>query len=583
LRNLVSLVAVPLFVLAFSLADYIVLQAHYYFYNYRNPLTDRGTYSRSAMVVSAHSLASEVGRTVMASGGNAFDAAVAVNFALAVVYPQAGNIGGGGFMVYRLTSGETGTLDFRETAPAAASATMYLDDDGNVEAGKSLEGVLAVGVPGTVAGMVELHQRFGTIAWPELLTPAIRLAFNGFPLTEKGAAMLNRYRDSFAKLNRGETAFVGASPWRAGDILKQPDLAAALRRIMTSGREGFYDGQTAELLVDEMQSAGGLITREDLATYRPKWRDPIRFSYRGHDIITMPPPSSGGVALAQLLTATEAFPIHSYGHNTDNYIHFLVEMERRVYADRAVYLGDTDFVDVPLNRLMSRDYIGQRMADIKPLVKTDSSLVGAGQVSVIESVETTHFSIVDPAGNAVSLTTTLNGNFGSKVVVQGAGFFLNNEMDDFAIKKGRPNQFGLIGGQANAIAPGKRMLSSMTPTIVEKDGQLKLVLGTPGGSTIITSVYQTLLNVIEFGMTAQQAVNARKFHSQWQPDIVLFEKGTPDVFDIIGLRARDHKLVMWPGFSYELGRVEAIMVHDDGRLEGAADFTRGIDDRAAGF
>lgn len=583
MRNLTSLIAMCVLVAGFCLADYLVLQAHYAYYHMRASFANNGVYNRQAMVVSAHPIATEIGRTVLASGGNAFDAAVAVNFALAVVYPQAGNIGGGGFMVYRLASGEAGTLDFRERAPMAATADMYLDEAGSVNKRASLDGHLAVGVPGSVAGMTAMHDRFGSIAWPELITPAIRLAFDGFALTHKGAKMLNLYRDAFMRLNRGKTAFVGESKWQRGDLLQQKDLAVTLRRIMANKNAGFYEGETARFLVEEMEAGGGIITVEDLRAYAPIWRAPIRFSYRGHDVITMPPPSSGGVALAQLLAATEAFPISHYGHNTDNYIHFLVEMERRVYADRATYLGDPDYVDVPVERLVSRDYINQRMADIEVLKKTDSNLVGAGHVAVMESAETTHFSIVDAAGNAVAITTTLNGNFGSKVVVQNAGFLLNNEMDDFAIKEGHANQFGLLGGHANAIGPGKRMLSSMTPTIIEKDGKLKLVLGTPGGSTIITTIYQTLLNIIDFNMTAQEAVNARKFHSQWQPDTIMFEKGTPDIFDIIGLRARGHKLMTWPYFGFELGRVEAILVHDDGRLEGAADFMRGLDDRAAGF
>lgn len=568
--------------LCFFVAPFAVLQAHHFIYA-ADTDRDQGVYGRQAMVVSAHGLASEIGSEILAKGGNAFDAAIAVNFALAVVYPQAGNIGGGGFMVFRLADGTNGALDFRETAPQAATENMYMSKDGQLRKDQSLQGHRAVGVPGTVAGMAAIYGRFATLPWAELVEPSIRLAHAGYPLSKKAASMLNRYRSVFREVNQRSEAYWQEAPWRVGDRIQLLELAATLRRIMMHGPADFYRGETARLLVEEMQRGGGLITSADLAAYTVRWRAPIEFSYRDYTIISMPPPSSGGVALRQLLGAAEDYDLEALGHNTDTYVHFLTEMQRRVYADRAEYLGDPDFVDVPVEQLTDPQYIRQRMSTINPRKKTPSEEVKPGFASLIESVETTHFSIVDPSGNAVAITTTLNGNFGSKVVVKEAGFFLNNEMDDFSIKAGHANQFGLLGGHANAIAPGKRMLSSMTPTIVTRSGQLSMVLGTPGGATIITSVFQALLNMIDFGMTAQEAVNARKFHSQWQPDIVLMEKGMPDILDLIGLHMRGHKLHYWPDFTYELGRLEIIRVTEDGRLEGAADWTRGHDDRADGF
>ena len=563
------------------LAPVIALQFDYLRYHWRFAPPD--TLGEKAMVVSAHGLASEIGRDVLAAGGNAFDSAVAVNFALAVVYQQAGNIGGGGFMVYRLADGENGALDFREKAPLAARRDMYLDADGNVIKNASLRGHLAVGVPGTVAGMAVAHEKFGTMAWSDLLTPAVKLARDGFVLSPKGARMLNRYQSDFAESNTHTPTVLKTDEWQTGEKVKFPALADTLARIAENGRNGFYKGPTARLLVAEMLSGGGLVTQADLDAYKPVWRAPIRFSYRGHEVISMPPPSSGGVALAQLLKGAEAYQVGHMGHNSAAHIHMMVELERRAYADRASYLGDPDFVDVPVDRLVSDAYIDARMSAIDPWQKTDSAEIRKGRVEHVESVETTHVSIVDLAGNAVAMTTTLNGNFGAKVVVRGAGFFLNNEMDDFAIKPDHANQFGLLGNAQNAVAPGKRMLSSMTPTIVTKGDDLRLVVGTPGGATIITSVFQTIMNVVDFGMSAQQSVNARRAHSQWQPDLVMLERGTLSVPSTIGLIRRGHRLYAWPRFKYELGRVEAVMIGADGRLAGAADYRRGEDDRASGF
>jgi gamma-glutamyltranspeptidase/glutathione hydrolase len=431
--------------------------------------------------------------------------------------------------------------------------------------------------------MAAAHEKFGSMAWADLLAPAVDLARGGFVLSPKAAKMFNRYQKDFAALNDHTPVVLKPDGWRVGDKIRFPALADTLTRIAENGRDGFYKGLTARLLVAEMDAGGGLITQADLDAYAPVWRAPVRFSYRGHEVISMPPPSSGGVALAQLLKGAEAYDVRRMGHNSAAHIHMMVELERRAYADRASYLGDPDFVDVPVDRLVSDAYVKTRMAAIEPWQKTDSRDIREGRVDRVESVETTHISIVDPAGNAVAITTTLNGNFGSKVVVRGAGFFLNNEMDDFAIKPDHANQFGLLGNAQNAVAPGKRMLSSMTPTIVTKDGDLRLVVGTPGGATIITSVFQTIMNVVDFDMRAQQGVNARKAHSQWQPDLVMLERGTLSVPSMIGLMRRGHRLYAWPRFKYELGRVEAVLIGDDGARRGAADYVRGKDDRAIGF
>lgn len=538
--------------------------------------TKRGFVSDTAMVVSAHPLASAAGVEVLRKGGNAVDAAVAVHFALAVVLPAAGNLGGGGFLLSRQANGQVHTLDYRETAPAAAQRDMYLDAEGKVIPDLSFLGHLAAGVPGSVAGMAAAHDSLGTLPWDELIQPAIALAEKGFALTAREAEGLNEARARFLRFNTQTTAYTSRSLWQAGDSIRHPELAQTLMRIRDEGAAGFYEGKTAQLIEAEMKRGKGLISAADLKNYRPVWRPPVRGSYKAYEVIGMGPPSSGGIALLQLLGMTEAFPLDRYGLHSANAAHVIIEAERRVYADRAAHLGDSDFYPVPLRGLLDAGYLRERMQDFSPERATSSDSVLAGNPPA-EHEQTTHFSIVDGKGNAVAVTTTLNGSYGTHVVVAGAGFILNNEMDDFSVKPGYANAYGLVGAEANAIAPGKRMLSSMTPTIVTRNDSLYMVLGTPGGSTIITSVFQVMLNVIAYNMGMQEAVNAARFHHQWKPDKVFCEEGAFSRADSLQLVQRGHSLKI----RTPIGRMDAILVLPDGRLEGGAD-PRG-DDSAAGF
>ncbi|MBD3583027.1 gamma-glutamyltransferase [Flavobacterium selenitireducens] len=533
--------------------------------------------TRNAMVVSAKKEASDIGAQVMKDGGNAFDAMIATQLALAVAYPYAGNISGGGFMVYRLANGQTGTLDFRETAPKAAHRDMFLDTNGNVIQGKSTETALSVGVPGSVAAIFDVHAAFGTIPIKKLFGPAILLARNGIVLSEKDIEHIRQNQADIIRLNGDKTLY--AQGYQTGDVVKFHALAKTLERIAKYGRSEFYEGETAKKLIAFLNRKGGVMTVSDLKHYKTKWRDPIVFDYKDLRIVTMGPPSSGGVCLAQIFAMISPYDLRDLGHNSEKYVQLLTEAERRSYADRNHFLGDPDFTHVPVKQITEGEYLKQRMRSFSFDKATASSEVSHGNIAFSESDETTHYSIVDQFGNAVSVTTTLNGAYGSKIYCDELGFFLNNEMDDFSAKSGVPNYFGLTGSKANAIAPGKRMLSSMTPTIVEKDKQLYMVLGTPGGSTIITSVLQTILNVSEFGMGMQQAVDAKRLHHQWLPDIVLSEPGALTVEQVKSLTAKGYKIDERT-FSI-IGKVDAILIRPDGTKEAGAD-KRG-NDAAAGF
>lgn len=532
--------------------------------------------AENGAVVSAHPLASKAGVLILRSGGNAVDAAIATQLALAVVYPNAGNLGGGGFMVAHLQDGKTLALDYREMAPGAAHRDMYLHANGEADTDKSQLGHLSSGVPGTVAGLFASHQ-YARLPFAQLIQPAIDLAEKGFIITASEARSLNYLQGDLKKYNTVPPVFVKNSPWKEGDTLIQKDLAATLKRIQKKGAAGFYEGETARLIVEEMKRGTGLITAADLKNYTAKYRTPHAFDYKGYKIVGMPMPSSGGLLLHQMMKMIEDRNIGAMGFHSLQAIQLMTEVERRAFADRAEYMGDGDFYKVPVAMLSNDVYLQNRMRNYDPAKATPSSVIKPGELLRAESEETTHLSVIDKEGNAVAVTTTLNNSYGSRTVVGGAGFFLNDEMDDFSIKPGVPNMYGAVGGEANAIKPGKRMLSSMTPTLVLKNGKPYIVVGTPGGTTIPTQVFQTLVNMLEFNMSTEEAVYKPKFHHQWLPDEVMTEKGFPPA-------VKEAMQKMGYSFSKErggIGRTECIRVLPDGRFEAVAD-NRG-DDAAEGF
>jgi gamma-glutamyltranspeptidase/glutathione hydrolase len=524
--------------------------------------------AEQGMVASRSDLASEVGSGILAAGGNAVDAAVATAFALAVAYPSAGNLGGGGFMMIALANGEVYAQDHREKAPGAAHRDMFLDSDGNVDRQLALNSLQASGVPGSVAGLLDALERFGTMSRAEVMAPAIELAEKGFMLNDDLASQFQENLEGFRQYPASLAKFSSqGDAWKSGDLWVQPDLAKTLQLISDQGRDGFYKGTTAELIVAEMQRNNGLISLEDLAAYAPVWREPVHGTYRGYDVWSMPAPSSGGVLLVQMLNMLEPYELGELGWGSVETLHLMIEAQRRAYADRAEFLGDPDFVDVPAARLTSKEYALARFADFEPLKATDSATIGAGSWPQ-ESLETTHFSVADGLGNAVAITTTLNRSFGNRIVVPGTGFLLNNEMDDFSSKPDTPNSYGLIGRDANEIQPGKRMLSSMAPTIVTRAGKPVLLTGSPGGSTIINTVLQVVLNVLDHGMDAEMAVTSPRIHHQWLPDIVRYEIGAMSQETATALRNMGHKGLT--GSRFSIGDANTIRIHDN-VLEGVSD------------
>jgi len=480
---------------------------------------------KNGMVATADKFATQVGIEILQKGGNAVDAAVAVGFTLAVTYPRAGNIGGGGFMIFRDMNNDIYTIDYREKAPIAASRDMYLDENKNVIEDLSLEGYLASGVPGTVHGLFEAHKKFGLLDWKLLIEPSIELAENGFILDRNLTESLEYKYDTFIKFPSSKKVFTkNGEKFCEGDLLVQSDLANTLKLIRDNGIEGFYKGTVAALISQDMKKNNGIISEKDLAEYNSIWREPLKFTYRNHNIFSMAPPSSGGIVLAEILNTLENFNINEIGTNNSDLIHIWAEIEKQAYADRAEHLGDKDFIKIPQENLISKDYAYSLYNNVNPFHSTKSSKIGTDVIQIEESSQTTHYSIVDKWGNAVSNTYTLNGSYGSCVVIEGTGILMNNEMDDFSIKAGSANMFGLLGSEANEIAPEKRMLSSMTPTIITKNDSLHMIVGTPGGGTIITSVAQVISNVIDHHLNIRKAVEFPRFHHQWLPDEINYEK-----------------------------------------------------------
>ena len=533
-------------------------------------------------VVSARKEATQIGLEIMKNGGNAYDAMIATHLALAVVHPTAGNIGGGGFFVYKDQDGTSGTLDFREMAPGSAYKDMYLDIDGNVIPDMSTLGGASVGVPGSISAIFAIHSKFGSLPIEELFKPAIDLAKTGFVVTKKQSNSLTGKLEDFVKINGEKSLY--SKRYFEGDTIKNIKFAETLKKISEFGPKAFYEGEIADMIVRDVKKSGGIMTVDDLKNYKSVWRDPVKFKYKDLEVISMSLPSSGGILIGQILKSIEDYDIKSFGHNSVEAVQLMVELERRAYADRSHFMGDPDFMNLPVYELIDKKYVNERMKNFSWDKATPSSEVKHGNIIINESDETTHYSIIDKYGNSVSVTTTLNNSYGSKVFVEEGGFFLNNEMDDFSSKPGYPNFYGLIGSEANSIKAGKRMLSSMTPTIVLKNNKPSLIVGTPGGSTIITSVLQTILNVYEFDMDIQDAVNAPRFHHQWLPDVVIFEEGGLDKVKDSILKSKNYFVISLPiqmetgGMSprSSIGAVDAIFIDEKGNVSTGADF-RGDD------